>query len=1145
MNKFVDLNEQNNERIIDKNHNSFVPLHLHTDFSFRDSIAQIPELVSRAKELELPALAITDHGNIMGAIPFYQECKKQDIKPIMGVEAFIVEDTTAKERSSKHIILLAENNIGWENIIHLMSFANTPVDQGGGFFYRPNIDIKQLFKYNEGIIVLTACIQGLIPYWMCHDIKKAEELTLKFKEVFGDRFYLEIQSVNRPPIINIPEQEIVIEVSRDFSKRFNIPIVATNDIHYILAEDAFSHEIWKAISSRKTILDPVISDTIKDGRIKFKGIDYYLQDYQDMSYRFEHDEIVRSLEIAERCNVTINFDATAHMPRYRKDMSDEEVYELLLDRCRKETIRRKLFTKNDTEYVERIKTELADIKEANLQHYFMIVYDVVKDSDAHGIPRGYSRGSAGGSLVSYVLDITRIDPIKYGLFWERFYNKGRKGSMPDIDLDFCILRRERVISYLRQTFGEDKIYPMATISKLAGKKALKDVGRGIGMQFDQLNKMTSIFPHKCNTIKSAIKQSKAIKEMSEGNDDDIRLWEAELKTEKNDDKRNDLKNKIRYRRRMLVMLFKHALRLEGCCRQRSSHPCAILVSDKPIEGKVPISYDAKHKKQLTGWDMYALEKLGFLKLDILGVKSVTVVDRVRNILQQRGIIHNPAESETFNNEDVFQMVARGFTKGIFQIESHLGKTWCKKVKPQTLGEWSDIIALIRPAVLDTGMADTYITNKNQGRIEYIHDDLAKVLETTYGILLYQEQAIEMVKQLAGYSLSDADNLRKAIGKKLPEVMAQHKDKFAEGMKEHGYSQEETEKLWTLLEAGAGYSFNRSHSAGYAMLGYVMAWYKKHYPLEFFLAMLQMSVNEQKSQEEISELYYDAKNYGIEIRPPDIRKANFDFEIYDGVIYYGMGHIKGIGKTNEKKIKLLQTADTPTNLRYIINRYNIGHALLETLIMAGAFDFMVKQFYESRLHMVREFEVFYLLTPKRRQAVEEIINSMHTSNGNITSTDEIPFIKAARIWLQDKEEKVRNDKIKEVINGEVVIDIEKIAQAEKDALGIAIIYCQTQAYQSSSRTIGVGELQRGAHSNIDYEVLACQHNIRVIEKGDKTFIMFQIYDNEGFFPAAMFSEAFNEYYQTLKSAPVVLLAGKISGYGSFVVNKCEIPQKLLK
>jgi DNA polymerase-3 subunit alpha len=1120
-----------------KSHKSFAPLHVHTDYSYQDSIAKIPELVARAVELECPALALTDHGHITGAIDFYRECKKQGIKPILGVEAYIVEDSTAKERSAKHIVLLAMNNTGWENIIRLMSFANTSIDQGGGFYYSPRIDIKRLFELNAGIIVLTACMHGLIPYWMCHDVKKAEKLTLQFKEVFGDRFYLEIQRVNRPPkIIHLPEQETIIDVSRDFSKRFDIPVVATNDIHYILAEDAFSHEIWKAISSKKTILDPVISDTVKNGRIKFKGIDYYVQTYDEMLWRFKHEEIVRSLEIAERCDVEINFDATAHMPRYRKDMSDEEVYELLLSRCREEVVRRKLFTKADTEYVERIKTELADIKEANLQHYFMIVHDVIKDSDKHGIPRGFSRGSAGGSLVSYVLDITKMDPIKYGLFWERFYNKGRKGSMPDIDLDFCVLRRERVISYLRQTFGEDKIFPMATVSTLAGKAALKDIGRGIGMQFSHLNKITATFPHKCHTIKEAINQSKDIREMSEGKDGDIALWEAELLTEMADGKRSELKSKIRNRKRMLEMLFQHALRLEGCRRQRSSHACAILVSDQPIEGKVPISYDATHKKQLTGWDMYTLEKLGFLKLDILGIKSVTVVDRIRDILKAKGDVHDPAESETFDDDKVFQMVAKGYTKGIFQLESYLGKAWCQKVRPRMLDEWSDIIAMIRPAVLDTGMADTYVNNKRNGRIEYVHNDLSQVLETTYGILLYQEQAIAMVKQLAGYSLSEADNLRKAIGKKLPEVMAQHKGKFAKGMEEHGYSQEETEKLWTLLEAGAGYSFNRSHSVGYAMLGYVMAWYKRHYPVEFFTAMLQMSSQEQKPHEEVAELYYDAKNYGVEVAPPDIKKANFDFEIFDNIIYYGMGHIKGIGKTAKKKIQFLQAADTPADLRHIINLHNIGRSLLDTLIMAGAFDSMMKQYYDSRLHMAREFEAFFLLTPKRRQAIQE---------DYMTEGESCSFITAARRWLSEYRDKVRNDKIKHVLDEEPIVDIEKMAEAEETLLGVSITCCKTYAYQGDSKAISIGDLQRNSRRKTDYEVLACVRDLRVIEKSDKTFAMFNIYDSEGTIQAALFSEAFDTYYQTIKDSSVALLTGQISGYGSFVVNNCRIPEKLLK
>ena len=726
---------------------------------------------------------------------------------IHNCEFYITEDNKKKERKAYHIICLAMDNKGWENIVRLTTYANTPLKKGGGFYYKPRVDLPTLFKYKEGVIVLTACVGGLIPFNMVNNIEKAESLTKKFKKEFGDRFYLEIQQVNRDGIDYIPEQHTVIDISRKFAKKYNIPVVATNDIHYLNKEDHVSHEILKAISSRKTLDDPVRTDTYPQGRAKFNGYDYYVQTEEEMLSRFEKEEVEESQKVADRCNVEIEFIPASKIPCYN-GLTDEDAYDLLLKKAREKTVKKKIFTKNDKDYVSRIKKELSDIKEAHLAHYFLIVNDVCEFADSNGIARGPGRGSAGGSLLSYILGITNTDPLKYDLIWERFYNKGRKGSYPDIDLDFDVRKRGQIIEYLRHKFGYQKVHPMMTVGTMAGKAALKDVGRAIGLKFDYINKITKRFPHKVGSIAEAVKTNAEIKEISEGVDSAIKAWKHELEKTTNGLRKKQLNSMINERSRKLEMLFKHAQVLEDCKRQPGGHACAMVVSDKDLNGEVPLLWDARNKRHVTAYDMRILENMGFLKLDVLGIKSVTVIDIIRKELSKDKISHDKKASEAYDDEKVFNMAARGRTKGIFQLESHLGVNWMKKVMPSDLGEWADVIALIRPATLETGLSQEYADNKKAQKIEYAHPDLESIFNKTQGIMLYQEQMIEVCKQIAGFSLEESDKIRKACGKKLPEEMAKYKDKFISGCLNNNYDKELAEKLWALIDAAAGYSFNK-------------------------------------------------------------------------------------------------------------------------------------------------------------------------------------------------------------------------------------------------------------------------------------------------------------------------------------------------
>ena len=1120
----------------------YVSLHTHSDYSYRDSICKIPDLVSRAVELGYPALALTDHGHVMGALQFYKECKKQGIKPILGVEAYIVEDAEVRERSACHITLLAMNNEGWRNIVRLLTWANE-----NGFYYSPRIDIKRLFQYHEGIIILSGCLQSM---WakaiVAEDIKHATNLAKQFQKHFGDRFYLELQMVNRPGKDYIPEQNPVFEHTRAIGAKLGIQCVATNDVHYISADDRLTHEIWKAISSNQTMSAPPKTKDNPRGRMVFNGYDYYLQTYKEMSERFLPSEILATTAIADRCDVELEFKPGAFMPRYDDDMTDEDTYDALVATCKRRIKEGRLFTNKDKIYIKRIKKELQDIKEAGLAHYFMIVDDVVAYADRNGISRGYGRGSVGGSLVAYSLGITRkVDPIKYGLVWERFYNKGRKGSMPDIDLDFCVKRRKEIIDYLKKRFGQDRIYPMSTIHALAGKMALKDVGRALGLDFGYLNKLTAHFPHKVSNIPGAIEQSEFIKNASEGNDEDTERWEEQLKNEKSPEERKEIMGWISERRTKLRMLFQHAIKLENCKRHRGTHACAIVVADRSLDGEVPMAYDTRTKELVTGWDMYDLEELGYLKLDVLGLKSVSVIADIRETLRAAGKSPAVHESESLDDKYIYKMISGGHTVGIFQLESYLGANWSRKVRPRNIEEWSDIISIIRPAVLETGMADQYATARRTGHIEYVHDSLHDILRPTQGVMLYQEQTIHLARVVAGFSLERADVLRHAVGKKKKKEMASLKDEFIEGCQKHGgCSQEEAEKLWGIVEAGAGYGFNKSHSIEYSLLGYVMAYYKFRHPVEFYKAMLEMAASEAKTREEIAKLYYDAMRHGIVIKPPTLDTGKPGFEIPDGHSYSGFTLIRGLGKTIMKKVGMLKHVKSLHELHQLIVDKNITRNAVIPLILTGAFDHIISPI--RRIQVTKELEVFYKLTQKRKLAI--LLNEVALLEQN-AADDRNVFQLALAEWANANQKQMERNKalakeIDNVINYKRAKDeMVKVAAKEFDYLGVCISYCEADSYRKKgTKARRVGELLQLAYDRErKFNLLACVADQRYItsKKGNK-LVIADLYDTTGKMTGMLVGDGYDRYEKHMGNN-VLLLRGRVNGT-QFMIEKCRPPKK---
>lgn len=951
---------------------SYASLHQHSDASFLDSCNKPDELAQKAKSVGMKAIALTDHGNVHNFIKMNNACKKHGVKFIPGCEFYFTYKHDDKERKSRHITILCMNNTGLQTIYKLTTMANTPVDQGGGFFYRPRVDWSDLEQNNEGLICLTGCMNSPVnhEFGRNNDYNAGKEHTKHLLGIFGkDRLFVELQMVNDPldrpqRKVYIPEQDIIFEWDKRVASELGLRTVATNDSHYLNKEDSFAHEILKCLDAKATLKTPVVDHKkgVTRGRLVFSGFDYHVKSKEEMREKFTEKEIDMSQTIADMCNV--DFNINPRMPLFEKDITPEKAYDKLVDECRKGWSFRKIGNKKDKKtYENRIKTELKDTKEANLANYLLIVWDVLRFCRSESIPVGPGRGSAAGSLICYLLRITQVDPIKHGLIWERFWNRGRVGSMPDIDVDVSIKHKERVVEYIKEKFGRDRVFPMMTIGTMATANVLKDVGKSIGLTFAYMNELTKHLPHKVKNIEDAIDRSEVVKEASKGIDKETKAWQDNLNKINKDpnaiDAVLDYSRRIADRSKMLQQTFQVAKRLEGCSRQRGTHACALLIADRPVTGDLPLCWDAKKKQFITGFDMYDLDELGFLKLDILGLKTLDVIADCHPDGPE--CLYDPdSYFGPWDDKKVYQMFAKGRTKGVFQLESPLGKAWCKRMHPKSQNELSDLVSLIRPAVLEIGMADEYLKNrKDPSKITYIHKDLEKIMETTYGCQVYQEQMIQMVQDLAGWDLAEADGLRKAVGKKIPEKLAAMKDKFRDGVKNVTGNKALADELWGWIEKGAEYGFNKSHAMCYGgYLGYITAYMKIHFAAEFFLALLKFSKTESDSQEEILEIFYDSKLFGITIKQPNVAKGNIDFELEDKNIYFGLSHIKHIGNSSVKNLKNLGNLDW---FRVLLDRGSIGlkKDVFLALILSGAFDYLSL----TRRNMRQQFNFIENLTDK--------------------------------------------------------------------------------------------------------------------------------------------------------------------------------------
>ena len=1131
---------------------SYVSLHNHTHYSLLDALSKPSDAVAKAVELGQNAYCITDHGNMFGAVKAYEACIKAGIKPILGCEFYFTNDHDEKERKSRHITLIAKNNVGLSNLYKMTTWANVPVSQGGGFFYRPRISWREFEKYSGGVICLTGCMNSPSNHAFVHDTYlDGKDHVEHMVSMFGkENTYVELQRVNDDNKIYIPEQELILANCRQVAQELGLKSVATNDGHYVNSTDAFAHEVLKAIDARANLETPILdhaAGVTKNCRIVFSGFDYYQRSAEEMLEKFTPEEVNMSQEIADSTEISMEMGGMK-TPKY-KGLSDKECMAELKELCKKAWADFKIDDKvNRQVYVERIMQEFEEIEDASLQHYFMIVFQVCKFCDDQEILRGFGRGSCAGSLVLYLLKVTLYaDPIKYSLLWERFWNHGRKGSMPDVDLDIQIDRREEVLQYLKDEFGKDRVLPMMTINTLSVKGAVKDVGKVMGLSHDYLNRLTKNVPDKNKGLEDVIKRIDVFTKAADGIDEDVIAWALEAK--KNPDMAAQLKFKANERTRVLKKTFEIARKLEGVNRNRSTHACAVLISDESLFGTIPCCWDANKKSLLTGFDMYDIEALGYMKLDLLGLKTLSVVARTMPDFKER--------VGDFDDQEVFNSICRGNNKGIFQLESKLGENWAKKIKPTNIEELAALVSIIRPAVLESGLADQYLRNKLSGEWTNIHPELDPIFKETYGVMLYQEQMLEVVKVFGGFSLKEADMLRKAVGKKIPELMASFKNRFIDGCNEKHKNFALSEELWGWIEKGAEYGFNKSHALTYGMMAYTTAYAKFYHPQKFYCSLLQLSENEQKPQEEISEIFYDAKLRKISIKPPSIVHSEDDFTIEGEDIYFGLKSIKKVGRASMKVVKEIWNG-AENNNDFIIGLRGAKKDVAEALVYAGALDHLDIE----RVKLHNAISLFKSMTDKEYKIIDKIAHGggeVDLSTARTSKSVTVPGVKEGQTafdaiplfieWLNSEnlEKKVVNVKRVAKVN-ELYDTLEALnnsqdkyrymAARELLYVGIPLKYCEVDIYDDNRSTHTMmairNEMPRKRFSTIAIITSVSTktdkngNKMAFIKLSDKTFSM----------DALVFSEAYTKSKASIKEGNVCFVEGIMSRDGAPLVDTVQ-------
>ncbi|ABP67412.1 DNA polymerase III, alpha subunit [Caldicellulosiruptor saccharolyticus DSM 8903] len=1033
---------------------SFVHLHVHTEYSLLDGAVRIESLFERVRQLNMHSIAITDHGAMYGVVDFYKAAKENGIKPIIGCEVYLAPRSRFDKEPNidndiHHLVLLAIDNEGYKNLSKIVSIGFVE-----GFYYKPRVDREILSKYSKGLIALTSCLAGEIPKFILRDQKeKLMDAIGFYKDVFGCNFYFELQ------YHGIDEQRFVNSELIRLSKKYQIPVVATNDVHYLKREDREIHDILLCIQTGKTIHD--------SNRMEFPTSEFYLKSAQEMEEVFGYipESLKNTLEIAEKCNVEFEF-GKINLPKFQLPEGKSDAFEYLKELAFAGFEKR--YSKENKAAYDRLLMELNVIKDMGFTEYFLIVHDFINYAKQNNIMVGPGRGSAAGSIVAYCLGITNVDPIKYNLLFERFLNPERV-SMPDIDIDFCYQRRQEVIDYVTNKYGKDKVSQIITFGTMAARASIRDVGRVLGVPYAQVDEIAKMVPFSPGmTIDKALEVNHDLKKIYEQNETVKRIIDT-------------------------------ARSIEGMPRHTSVHAAGVVISSCPITDLVPLA--RTEDAIVTQFPMTTLEELGLLKMDFLGLRTLTVIQNTLELIKKHRKIEIDLDKIDYNDRSVYQFISEGNTNGVFQLESSGMKQFMKELKPENLEDIIAGISLFRPGPMD--QIPVYIQNKNnKEKIEYLHPKLEPILNVTYGCIVYQEQVMQIFRELAGYSLGRADLVRRAMAKKKADILMEERDRFIEGAVANGVDRQTAEKIFEIIEDFASYAFNKSHAAAYAILAYQTAYLKKYFTIEFMTSLITSVMN---SNEKVGMYIEECRRFGISILPPDINKSSYDFTIEGNSIRFGLRAIKSLGENVISHIlkEREQNGEFKDLYDFVmrVDTNTVNKRIIENLIKSGAFDF-TKINRNSLLASVED-----ILTIKQSQK----------KNANQITFFEISDDQTKIFSYKDLPEPTT----------------EELLQMEKDTIGIYISGHPLEKYGdliSKYNVVSLAELSNMTEDD-EYkyqQILVCGilKEVKIkLTKNNQTMAFAKIEDLTDTLEVLFFPSVYEKYSHLIKENTIALIEAK--------------------
>jgi DNA polymerase-3 subunit alpha len=1044
-------------------HSNFVHLHVHSQYSLLDGAIRFEEVFELAKKYRMSAVALTDHGNMFGAIEFYQGAIRHGIKPIVGCEIYVAPGSRFEKKAMEgmegayHLTLLVKNRTGYFNLLKLVSLANLE-----GFYYKPRVDKELLAQYNEGLIALSGCLKGEIGSHASRgEMRKALQAAEEYGRIFDQcRFYIEIMNngVENQLLLN----ERLLEIGKDLS----LPVVASNDCHYLHRKDARAHEVLLCIQTGKTLQD--------SERMRLPSEEFYFKSPEEMTDLFkDHPEALsHTVEIAEQCNLELKFEEK-HIPKIAVPAGQS--LDSCLEKLAREGLEKKLVSRlkrreeESAPYWTRLEEELNIIQSMGYSGYFLIVADFIRFAKERGIPVGPGRGSAAGSLVAYALNITDLDPIEYDLIFERFLNPGRKSSMPDVDVDFCMEGRNEVIQYVMGKYGNENVAQIITFGKMQARAVLRDVGRAMDIPYAEVDRIAKLIPNTLNiTLEQALKQEPRLEELI----------------------RRDSR---------IESLFNVAKSLEGLSRHASTHAAGVVISNKPLMEYLPL-YRGQNGEVMTQYSMKDVEKIGLVKFDFLGLKTLTVVDHAIQLIErERGVKVDMSEIPS-DDRETFALLSSGATPGIFQLESSGMRDLLVKLKPESFKDIIALVALYRPGPLGSGMVEDFIKRRHgQGQIRYDLPELKEILKDTYGVIVYQEQVMRIASSLASFSLEDADILRRAMSKKDPKEMEMQKEKFLEGARRNRINPTKAEKVFDLMSKFAEYGFNKSHSAAYALIAYQTAFLKAHYPIEFMAALLTSEV---QNADKILKYIAECREMGIEILPPDINESHRNFTVVGGQIRFGLAAVKNVGDAAIEAIltEREERGKFPSLFDFCkrADLRRVNRRVIESLIKCGAFDF--SKVYRSQMLSILEelLERSQAAQRKREEAQLSMLVSV----------------------LKEEEEKYPEiDEFPE----------DQLIAFEKETIGFYISRHPLSRYQEVIRrhtredTSTLSQLPNG----LEVKICGLVSGLKEIQtkKGDRMAFL-NLEDMKGFVEVILFPEIFKGALPYLRGGDPILVRGTL-------------------